>query len=203
MHEEALYLNTKQLLRRIRVESFLDNFYLAGGTALALQLGHRKSVDLDFFSPIFPRQEQLLQELSGYNPQIAQQAKGTLDTYISGVKVGFFEYKYPLLEPLVKYETVQLAQVLDIACMKLSAITSRGAKKDFVDLYVILQKHKLSELIEAFEKKYKGLRYNKLHLLKSLVYFEDADKDPEPDYLVKLRWTEIKKYLKTQAKTLE
>lgn len=195
MHEETLYLKTKRTLEKIQAEEILKNFYLAGGTALALQLGHRKSVDLDFFSPKYPSQEQLLQTLNKYSPTVAQQAVGTLDIFIDEVKVSFFEYKYPLLEDTLAYKNIALAKLLDIACMKIVAISQRGTKKDFVDLYVLLQKYPLKEIMQAFEKKYQGIAYQKLHILKSLVYFYDADNDPEPDYITPINWITVKQFL--------
>ena len=134
MHEETLYLETKNVLERIRAEGILKDFYLAGGTALALQLGHRKSIDLDFFSKNYPsKNEVLVREFEKYHPTISMEDEGTLSLFIDEVKVSFFKYKYKLLEKPAYYNGVKLASVLDIACMKLIAISQRGAKKDFVD----------------------------------------------------------------------
>lgn len=192
MFESALYPKTKQVLDELQNSSLLSNFYLAGGTALAIHLGHRKSVDLDFFTPKFPSSSQLLQSLSTYNPVISQQANETLDVYIKDVKVSFLGYNYTLLKPLIGYRQTHLAHVLDIACMKISAISSRGSKKDFVDLYFILKEYPLDYLLQLFEEKFKGVTYQKLHLLKSLVYFEDAESDPEPDYIKPISWDIVK-----------
>jgi predicted nucleotidyltransferase component of viral defense system len=199
MHEETLYLKTKTTLEKLQNETILKDFYLAGGTALALHLGHRKSIDLDFFSQKYPSQEQLIQVLNKYKPLITQQATGTLDVFIDEVKVSFFEYKYPLLETTISFKQTKLASLLDIACMKIAAISQRGTKKDFVDLYVLLQKYTLGNILDAFEKKYLGIEYQKLHILKSLVYFDDAENDPEPDYLTPIKWEEVKSYLKASA----
>jgi predicted nucleotidyltransferase component of viral defense system len=139
MHEATLYPKTKQILDQISSEPFLNHFYLAGGTALALQLGHRKSSDLDWFSPQFPKIQLLLQNLNKYKVTVTQTAPGTLDTLIDGVKVSFLEYTYPMIEKLVPFNGIQMASVSDIACMKITAISSRGSKKDFVDLYEILR----------------------------------------------------------------
>lgn len=88
---------------------------------------------------------------------------------------------------------------LDIACMKIAAISQRGTKKDFVDLYVLLQKYTLDEMLKAFEKKYTGTSYQKLHILKSLVYFDDAENDPEPDYISPIKWEDVKNLLTSSA----
>ena len=199
MHEETLYLKTKNTLEKIRHEEMLNSFYMAGGTALALQLGHRKSVDLDFFSQNYPSHERLLQTFGKYQLIIVQQAKGTLDVFIDDVKVSFFEYKYPLLEDTHPYKQIKLASTLDIACMKIAAIAQRGTKKDFVDLYVLLQSFTLDEILRAFEKKYAGTVYQRLHILKSLVYFDDAENDPEPDYISPIKWKDVKHLLTSSA----
>ena len=178
----------------------MTDFYLAGGTALALQLGHRKSVDLDFFSGNFTKRDIILQQLHGLNPNITHEAPGTIDCLIDDVKVSFLEYNYPLLEDLGEFEYVKVASVSDIACMKLSATSSRGSKKDFVDLYIILQKFSLEDLFLQFEKKFIGVSYQKLVLLKSLTYFSDAENEPDPDYTKDLSWEEIKRFIEDKVK---
>lgn len=192
MYPQTLYPETKQILKQLSGRSFQQDFYLAGGTALALQLGHRKSIDLDFFSTNFPKEQILLQNLSDLKPSVAQQTKGTLDLLLNEVKVSFLEYKYPLVQEFTKYEGAKLASVMDILCMKLTAISSRGTKKDFYDLYFGLQKYSLQEIWENFEQKYKDTKYQKLHILKSLTYFTDAERDPQPDLLKNVSWDEVK-----------
>ncbi len=201
MYTQTLYPETKQVLDELRTESFLkeNDFYLAGGTALALQLGHRKSSDLDWFTPNFPKMQLLLQHLHKYKIAITQTAPGTLDCLIHGVKVSFMEYTYPMIKHLIDFEGIKLAHTLDIACMKITAISSRGSKKDFIDLYKVLETISLQELFTLFEKKYKGVQYNKMHILKSLTYFEDAESDPDPDYIDSIEWENVKKVLTQKA----
>ncbi len=195
MFEKAIDSKTRQVLRKVRETQVLDNFYLAGGTALSLILGHRKSIDLDFFSSSFPKFEILVAKLKTLNPKVINQDKGTLDLYIDGVKVSFLEYKYPLVGDFLEFDQVKVASLEDIACMKLSAISSRGSKKDFIDLYFILQKFSLGKLLALFEKKFKGVNYQMSHILKSLVYFEEAEKQPDPEFLVDVDWNEVRKTL--------
>ena len=195
MFEKAIDSKTRQVLIKIRETQVLENFYLAGGTALSLILGHRKSIDLDFFSSSFPKFEILVAKLKTLNPKVINQDKGTLDLYIDGVKVSFLEYKYPLIGDFLEFDQVKVASLEDIACMKLSAISSRGSKKDFIDLYFILQKLSLGELLDLFEKKFKGVDYQMSHILKSLVYFEEAEKQPDPEFLVDVDWNEVRKAL--------
>jgi hypothetical protein len=196
MFEEAFYPKTKSVLKLIKDTDILRKFYLAGGTGLAIQLGHRKSIDLDFFTQKFPNHDLLIQSLTPYNPQIISQSKGTLDTIIKDVKVSFLKYKYPLIKETKRYKHVKVASVEDIACMKLTAIASRGSKKDFVDLYEVLQDISLKNLLILFEQKYKDVDYSKAHILKSLSYFADAKDDPNPKFIKDRDWLEIKKSLK-------
>ena len=200
MHPQTLYPKTKQVLNKLSDLSFLKGWYLAGGTGLALQLGHRKSIDLDFFTDKFPKRDLLLSDLKHLTPTIIQEAPGTMDLNVHNVKVSFLEYKYPILEKLVSFEKVKVASILDISCMKVSAVSSRGSKKDFIDLYFVLQKKTLDEIFTAFKKKFEGVEYQKLHLLKSLVYFSDADNDPNPDYIENVNWEEVKDDLEEKVK---
>lgn len=200
MYPQTLYPKTRQVLDRIKTLPVMSGFYLAGGTALALQLGHRKSVDLDFFSDNFPKRDQILQELRQLNPQITNETQGTMDLLIDDVKVSLLEYNYSILEDLKEFEGVKMASVADIACMKLSATSSRGSKKDFIDLYVILKKYSLEELFIMFEKKFMGVSYQKLILLKSLAYFSDAEADPDPDYTEEISWYEVKDFIEGKVR---
>jgi hypothetical protein len=202
MHEQTLYPKTKRTLEIIEDNTLLDSFYLAGGTALALQLGHRKSVDLDFFTAEFPDNEQLIQELQTYKPSVTQNTKGTVDVLINETKVSFLRYQYPMLENTIKYNDIQLAHVKDIACMKISAISSRGSKKDFADLYYILEIYPLEELISFFEKKYKGVKPNMLHTIKALTFFGEAEDEPDPEYTHSITWEKIKRRITTESKNL-
>lgn len=199
MFEESLYPKTKQVLAKISENPVLKYFYMAGGTALALQLGHRKSIDLDFFSESYPENDIIISNLKEMAPTVVQEVAGTIDFIIDDIKVSFLEYTYPLLEPLVDYEGIKLASILDIACMKVSAISSRGSKKDFIDLYKVFEKYPLSEVLTSFEEKFQGVTYQTLHILKSLVYFDDAQKDPDPDYLAEIKWGDVKRAISREV----
>lgn len=194
MFEEALYTKTKQVLDKLSKISLVQSFYLAGGKALALHLGHRKSIDLDFFIYKFPTKSRLLNDLKILKPHIIQDSYGTLDLIIEDVKVSFLEYQYKQLEKFEIYKNLNIASIIDIACMKLSAISSRGAKKDFVDLYFILQHFTIKDLINKMDDKYSNIDFSLTHIIKSLTYFKDADTDPDPDYIIKTNWDDIKSY---------
>jgi len=162
-------------------EKLKGNFYLAGGTALALQIGHRDSIDFDFFSEKSFDTKSLFEKVKlifeSHTIKKVQDEKNTLTIIVDGdIKISFFAYQYPLLRPLVSEKYLNLASIEDIACMKLSAITSRSIMKDYVDLYFILQKKKLSGLLKLAKNKFPSLDTNLI--LKGLVYFDDIIKSP-------------------------
>jgi len=198
MHPETLAPNTHKLLDLLGKTSVAKQFYLAGGTALALHYGHRRSIDLDWFSNkefSVPRLRDKLAAGSGELTVVAED-KGTLHGVMNRVRLSFLYYPYKLLWPTIKYNGVNLADPRDIACMKLLAISNRGSKKDFFDLYILLKYYQLAQLFVWFDRKFSGTRYNHLHLLKSLLYFDDAEKEPNPVLLCNLTWREVKRQFK-------
>lgn len=201
MHPEAINKKTKSILAKIAKMDFIDKFYLAGGTALAVQIGHRESVDLDFFSYTKFYVHKLKQELSMAGIlAVDYEDDDTLVGMLDDVKISFFHYSYEQSYALVKFEDIFLASEQDIAAMKLDTISARGSKKDFVDIYFLLKKYSLNQLVEFFENKYKNIQYNKLHILKSLVYFDDANGDPDPLMLVDFDWNETKSFIEKIVK---
>ena len=195
MHEETLSENTRIVLEKIA--PIATSFYIAGGTALALQFGHRISIDLDFFNKDTFSISLLVEQLNTLgNLKIEDQSENTFNGSLDGVKISFFYYPYPLLFPTKEYNGVFLADERDIGAMKVQAISGRGNKKDFVDLFVLLKKYSTQELFNFFYKKYEKFNYNQLHILKSLSYFYDADTNPEPAYIHPISWIEVKKFIK-------
>ena len=128
--------------------------------------------------------------------------KNTLHGYIDDVNISFLGYKYPILKEPVQDGYIRIASIIDIACMKLSAITSRGSKKDFIDIFFILQRYSISELISWFGAKY-NLSDSDYLLLKSLVYFNDADEDPMPLMLGNINWDHIKDSIIKEVKKIK
>ena len=181
------------------------DFYLAGGTAAALQIGHRLSIDLDFFSAReFESQDlSMTLERGGVKLSDIKLAHGTLHCNIEQTRVSFFHYPYRMLAKPKVFEDIELASLLDIALMKITAIASRGSKKDFIDLYFILKELGLQRLLEEFGNKFPIEKLDPYHYLKSLIYFEDAERDPMPKMLVACRWEKVKAELEKHVAKLQ
>ena len=205
MPEEILSRKAKNNLARLRKAELLADFYLAGGTGLALQLNHRVSLDLDFFTKKDIDTKLLIQKIKNLGKfSVEKESENTLIGTFEGTRMTFLKYDYPLLFPLKKLERIKVADGRDIGCMKISAISSRGTKKDFIDLYFLCQKAiSLRELLELFKKKYKSVDYNMMHILKSLVYFGDAEKDPLPKMISPISWKEVKNFFKAEIKKIK
>ena len=182
---------------------FLSSFYLSGGTALSLQLGHRESEDLDFFSEQSFEPDALEKQLLPYGALAETElVKGTLNTYLDGVKLQFLLYPYRLIEPLVEWGSTRLSSVIDIACTKLQTVGMRGSKKDFIDIYFILQHFSLPELLEYTKKKYAESDYSETHILKSLVYFDDAEDQPMPRMHQDVSWEQVMRSIIKAVKSI-
>lgn len=123
--------------------------------------------------------------------------------HVAGTKVSFIGYQYPLLFPLTEFHGLAVADVRDIACMKLWALASRGSRRDFVDLYAVAQQYGIPQLFDLFQRKFAQANYNLLHVRKSLTYFADAEKEPIPDMLVSLSWEDIKQFFLDEARKLQ
>jgi len=172
---------------------FISDFYLAGGTGLALQIGHRQSIDFDFFMSYDFNTTKIIQELESIGHfELQNEEKNTVNGILNHVRISFLGYKYTIINPFIYYRKIKIAHELDIAAMKLSAISGRGNKKDFIDLYFILKKYSLDTILRFYEKKYgKGLA-NDYHLIKSLVYFADAEEQAMPKMIEQIEWERVK-----------
>ena len=202
LHYSSIYPPTLELLKSISSLEEFNNFALAGGTSLALQIGHRISVDLDFFSASDFDEEMLLQKLREkfYTIHILHQKKNSLNIVVNDVRTDFITHQYSLCKPVQLIDGIKLYSMQDIAAMKLSAVASRGSKKDFVDIYFLLQHFSLSEMLGFMHAKYPEL--NKMQVLMSLIYFEDAEIDIEPNMLIPVDWNSIKELLKNEVRKL-
>lgn len=197
MHEEVLPAGTLAVLDRLTRGGMLDNAYLAGGTNIALQLGHRISRDLDFFTTKKFDERVLAQRLEEQGLATERVEWQTIDGFFGDVKFSCFFYPYPLLFDAVAWNGIRLADLRDAAAMKVEAIAARGTRRDFIDMYTLLQeKHwQLADLFSWYQKKYGGTRNTVLHALKSLAYFDDAEADDTPLILLRpVEWTAVKVY---------
>ena len=202
MHEESITQNTKSVLNTLSSVSFIKNFYLAGGTALALYFGHRFSIDLDWFSEKFRYTLSFRHQLEKLGRlSVDSESENTFNGALNGVKISFFEYPYPLISPKEKYKgNIYLAGLPDIAVMKLEAIGRRGSYKDFFDIYFLLKHYSLEELLSFVRKKFANLDYNEIHLLKALTYFDDAKNTAMPKLIQSVSWLEVKKSISKKVK---
>ncbi len=196
------------VLARLGPSGAGNGFCLAGGTALALRLGHRVSVDFDLFSADNPLQQgerdAILEQLgSAFDEVRSIEARdGTLIARCDGVDVSFFAYRYDLLEPTDSAFGLQLASLSDIAAMKISAIIGRGSRKDFIDLHVLMQHAPLDAWITAAERKFPAVDELRAMSLRALVYFEDAEPEPMPKMNIELDWQEVKAGLRNEVRSL-
>ncbi len=179
----------------------LSKFYLSGGTALSLQIGHRESEDLDFFAEQDFDPREIENELSTFGKlEGVDLQRNTLNAFLNGVKLQFLGYPYSLLAPTINWNNIRLSSVIDIACTKMQTIGMRGSKKDFIDLFFLLDKFSLKELFNAVEKKYTNVEYSKSHIMKSLVYFKDAELEPMPRMHIDVEWKDIKEKIISSVK---
>ena len=200
-----LYKNTIEskifeLLERLMGDEKFNDFHLAGGTALALQIGHRASIDLDLFSLKNFDFDDLNQYLkANYEFMDSYFEKNTLKGFIEGIKIDFLTHAYPLVAPIITEDSVRLYDTKDIAAIKLNAIIHNGTRvKDFVDIAWLSSVMPLSEMLDAYETKY---RSNYFIALKSLLYFDDIDFN-EPIKMThgKFQWKVISKRMEMMSK---
>jgi len=185
-------------------EAVLKNFYLAGGTGAALQLKHRVSLDLDFFTNKDIDTKTLIQKIKTQGKfSIERETENTLIGIFNCSRVSFLRYDYPLLFDLRQIKGIKIADLRDIGCMKIDAVSSRGTKRDFVDLFFICREAiSLKNLLSLFKKKYKSVNYNMLHILKSLAYFENAENNPMPRMILPTFWQEVKSFFKEEIRKI-
>ena len=197
IHKMVLSENTGRDLEILNNSNILNDFYLAGGTGCAMQMGHRISYDLDFFCNEEIDMDELYRKLVDLGDfKVDLSNSNTLTGTFNNTRISFMLYDYVLISDFKLYRDINIASLMDIGCMKMDAITSRGTKRDFVDLYYILQEKNLSleDMYDFYREKYEGKNYNETHLFKSLTYFDDAEKDPDPKMLVEFDWENVKDY---------
>lgn len=204
MFTNTLSQNAADALALLGESGILKNAYLAGGTACALQLGHRVSLDLDFFTDQEFSTEivlKQLEELPGF--KLDETEKWTILGSFPKVKFSYFYYRYPLVKKTALFSKIRIASPEDIAAMKIAAICDRGTKRDFIDLYFLVQ-HGLSlnKILKLYDKRYGKLSNNIYHILRSLRYFVDAEPQASPKMLIPVSWEEVKEFFILQTKKL-
>jgi predicted nucleotidyltransferase component of viral defense system len=194
---------TLDILRKIMQNPIFDSFVLVGGTSLALQIGHRLSIDLDFFSTQSTDHEKIKAELEEMGMLSENyRNKIMLRVELENIKMDFVTYKFDFLNPPLVIDGIRLASIEDICGMKLEAIKNRGLKKDFYDLYFLLKKVSLDAMLLSHSKKYPGT--NRFQLLMSLNFFNDADVSETPVLMKEknITWEQIKEVIRKAVKSV-
>lgn len=194
LHIETIEPATLELLKKIQYIPEFQETRLVGGTSLALQLGHRQSIDLDIFGDVPYDTATLIQMLSGMgNIMVLQDSPAIHIFLINGVKVDFVDFKFPWRQDPLEEDGVRLAQLEDIAAMKVTAAIGRGTKKDFIDIATLLQTYTLKQILDFYQSKYPNSSL--FMATKSLLYFDDAEKDAMPRMFSSLTWEETKQII--------
>jgi hypothetical protein len=194
------------VLERLTPLPVVHEFYLAGGTALALRHGHRRSIDFDFFRASEFDPESLSAILGGAFTDLERRPGGDQTLYLQllNVTTSFFRYPYPLLEAVESTPWgFGLASDADIAAMKIEAVMGRGSRKDFIDLRLLCASGlSLETIFDLFDRKYGTTRTDHYHRLRALAYFDDAEQEPMPNMLVPFDWNEAKRFFTREAARL-
>jgi hypothetical protein len=194
LYYETIESSTLELLKSLQKISIFNNLRLVGGTGLALQNGHRKSIDLDLFGNLEADELEISDALNSFDQvKILQKSKNIFVYLINGIKTDIVRYKYEWLQDPLIFDGISIAGKKDIAAMKLAAITGRGTKKDFIDLAFLLQKFSLKQMIDFYSQKYPD--GEEFLVIKSLGYFADADSEPSPVMLKNMSWDQVKRII--------
>ncbi len=191
--------HTLELLRGVMSQELFADTRLVGGTSLALQYGHRSSIDLDFFGQITTNTSQIKDCLGTIGQVVQLNCSERIKSFmLDDVKLDVVIFPYPWLEAPVEEEGLRLASPPDIAAMKIGAIEGRGSKKDFIDMYFLLQHYTFTEIMQFYKQKYP--EHSEFMALRSITYFEDADNQDMPQMFVKgITWNKIKEYIIAQV----
>jgi hypothetical protein len=206
VHRKVLGPKVIRVLKKAKPVLLRRSALLAGGSALALHLGHRASIDLDFFTLRRFGREALIAELgkAGLNFRLLSEGEDFIIVELDGVKLSLFRYPYPFLDPSAAFEGIRVAGILDIAAMKMIAVSRRGTKRDFADLYFVLQEIPFHKVAKRMVGRYGPERINPVHIGKSLVCFADAESDPDPRYFKSpaVPWDRVKKFFRNRVRQL-
>ena len=201
LHFETIEPGTLQLLKSLQSIPLLQETLLVGGTALALQLGHRNSVDLDFFGSVPYTSEEIRDALSdNHSITVVKESKNINIYLLDSIKVDIVNYKYQWIDTGVIADDISLASIKDIAAMKITAIIGRGTKKDFIDLFFMLKLFSLQDILDFYMEKYPD--GSVFLALKSLTFYGDAEHDPMPIMFTDVSWDEIKTSIRSAVTSL-
>lgn len=200
MFTKTLFPNTIRALKLVSNISIVKKSYLAGGTALALHLGHRISVDLDFFTPQIFNEKTLSGELNQL-PEYKEEGTAwrTVWGKVVNTKFSLFYYQYPLINKTIPFKDIQMLSKEDIAAMKIHALEDRGTKRDFIDLFFLAKEFSLEQMLKYYDQKYGVLKDHLYIILRSMIYFADANRDDMPEMLLPVSWEEVKKFFQKQT----
>ena len=201
LHKEAVDGATLGLLKSLQSKQYLAGFYLAGGTALALYNGHRRSVDIDLFSDFAFNTSQMLENITqDFQFALMFSAPNTLRGTIDNINVDIIAHRYRLVSEPLKGEDFGILSEADIVAMKLNAISTSGQRiKDFIDIYFLLEKYDLKTMLGWYSKKYN--QANDLLILKSLIYFDDVEESEWP-VMIKdpdLKWNDVRRKIEKKV----
>jgi predicted nucleotidyltransferase component of viral defense system len=205
MFEEVLSGTTRRYLALLAEKGLSTPFYLGGGTAVALHLGHRLSNDLDFYCPEHFNVAVLDARLHDFEVYRRERlSEDTLLGALEDLRISFFWYRYQLMEEPVIALSTRILRLPDLAAMKIEAIAQRNTKRDFIDLYFMAHEADITpqKAIEYHRAKFAGLNINQTHLILSLGYFEEADDDIMPKMLIPVSWEEVKRYFARESQML-
>lgn len=192
LHISTVEPSTLELLKRLQQLPVLRDTRLVGGTALALQLGHRKSIDLDFFGQVDVSSQDLQEVLREIGTLTVLKESKNIHIYVlNGIKIDIVNYAYPWLDDVICDDDIRLASPKDIAAMKITAIIGRGTRKDFVDIHFLLKRYSLKGILDFYQQKYPDS--STFMAMKSLAYFDDAEEEPMPYMFADITWEEIKR----------
>lgn len=195
---QTVNAHTLELLRRLMAEPIFASLRLVGGTALALQYGHRNSIDLDFFGQLDDDAEEVKAILRKHGKlSVIKESRNIKIYLLNNIKVDFVNYNYSWIDAPILEDELRLASPKDIAAMKINAIEGRGTKKDFIDIYFLLQHYTLHEILTFYQQKYP--ENSIFRALMSLSYFEDAEAQIMPIMYVPISWDEIKTTIQSQV----
>jgi len=199
LYYKTIESTTLELLKKIQTNDLFRSLRLVGGTSLALQIGHRISIDINLFGTINASKLEITRQLNTIGEVKTIHFTDNIAVYsVDGIKVDIVNYPYPWLESAINKDELHLANMQDIAAMKLAAITGRGSKKDFIDIFFLLKNYNLKEILGFYNQKYHD--GSSFLVLKSLAYFEDAEDELIPKMFDSIGWETVKETIQKKLK---